>query len=165
MARWCFFGDGRLSELLTILVWYFMQHNWKSVSLVLFAVLCDWIRGMRRHIQWDCHSGAHQACQPQQPILTKLLPQGPNPYSRRPEGHVSVTCSSCRFYWINISIAPSLRPGRLAREIAGKKVNDELSFSCILLVQTPFFECQVFPSLVVSASSGVMVARWCQMNN
>lgn len=129
-----FFFRGEVSELLTYRVWYFMQHNWKSVSLVLFTVLCDWIRGMRRHIQWDCHSGAHQARQPQQPFLTKLLPQGPNPYPRRPEGHVSVTFTSCRFDWINISIAPRLRPGRWAIESAGKKVNDELSFSCILLV-------------------------------
>ena len=135
MARWCFFWGGGVSELLTFRVWYFMQHNWKSVSLVLFAVLCDWIRGMRCYIQWDCHSGAHQARQPQQPFLTKLLPQGPNPNPRRPEGHVSVTFTSCRFDWINISFAPRLRPGRWARENAGEKsewwIEFFLHFTCV----------------------------------
>lgn len=64
----------------------------KSASLMPFPVLCDWICGVRRHIQWDRHVGSHQTPQSQQPFLSKLLPQGPHPSPGRPEGHVSPLC-------------------------------------------------------------------------
>lgn len=56
---------------------------------MLFSVLCDRICGVRRHVQRDSHVRAHQASKPQQPCLSKHLPQDPHPRPRRPEGHVS----------------------------------------------------------------------------
>lgn len=47
---------------------------------------------MRRHIQRDCHIRAHPASQSQQPFFSKLLPQGPDPRTRRPARHVSPPC-------------------------------------------------------------------------